>query len=423
MHVEIASPERELASAPVATVQQNPWPWIGEEHRVLLVRLLKGTGDPFSAWVVEGVVQLAAEVHAIRAHQGDSRPGAVTIIVASPRTKDPLEKAAAAAVGEAARGMAQSLTREFRATGPRLNVVLAEGITGQVGASALEQALRFLTSPGAAFVAGATLDLRRPANRLPRSRAAVPEASSETSGPISLVTGAGGGIGSAIVAQLVALGHKVIAQDLDTNRLLQFSGWHDVETVAGDLLDERFIETLADRCSRDGLNAIVAAHGIDGSGAFDELTDGRVRQVMRVNASTVPILLRSLLPALRRRRGTFVVVASQAGLVGEPDNAAYSASKFALVGWGRSLAGGFDNDVTIRVLCPGCTRTPLFDSAQVRFAAASGMSTEAFIEQRRATIPVGRFAAPAETAAAAVYLATCGSSPIVLAETGGEVLF
>jgi NAD(P)-dependent dehydrogenase (short-subunit alcohol dehydrogenase family) len=236
------------------------------------------------------------------------------------------------------------------------------------------------------------------------------------------VTGARGAIGAGIVRQLAARGDLVIAHDVRGEEQADTGG---VTVVVGDLLAADDRAQLA-RVWGDGpLDAVIAAHGIDGSGAISDLAPSFVERVLSVNAATVPALLHLTLPALRLARGTFVVIASQAGLSAEANNAAYCAAKFAVVGWVRALAPTLraEEGVTLRALCPGCTKSPLLFGAQARFAAARGVELAAFLRERMAAIPVGRFAEVEETAAAALYLAGPGERPVVFAATGGEVLY
>lgn len=242
---------------------------------------------------------------------------------------------------------------------------------------------------------------------------------------VSLVTGAGGAIGAEIVRQLIARGDYVVVQDMDLTRLSQFGGHGTATATAGDLSDRGYLADLAALADRAGVNTVIAAHGVDGSGALSQVTDDFLRRVMLVNAASIEGLVAETFPVLRRAGGTFVVIASQAGLVAEPNNAAYCASKFGVVGWVRALAPTLARDgVHLRAFCPGCTETPLLFAAQQRFAAAQGLSADVFIEHRRSTIPIQRFATVTETAAGAIYLATPGPGrPVVLAATGGEVLY
>lgn len=239
----------------------------------------------------------------------------------------------------------------------------------------------------------------------------------------TLVTGAGGGIGAEVVRQLLAGEESVVAQDLDERRLAELAGLPVTVTV-GDLLDDDYRAGLRQLASEAGVTTVIAAHGIDGSGALEQLDDEFVRRVLAVNAATVAGLLEATLEPLRAARGSFVVVASQAGLQAEGDNAAYCAAKFGIVGWVEALAPVLGRDgVALRALCPGCTETPLLFAAQERFAAAHGVSAEEFVAARRDGIPIKRFASVTETAAGAVYLASrSGRRPVILAATGGEVL-
>ncbi|MGI8781796.1 MAG: SDR family NAD(P)-dependent oxidoreductase [Solirubrobacteraceae bacterium] len=231
-----------------------------------------------------------------------------------------------------------------------------------------------------------------------------------------LVTGAAGAIGAAIVARLLEDGHGVIAHDLRTPAADRAPG--SVMPISGDLADGGGLGAQLEEVGQE-LDAIIAAHGVDGSGALCDLDDAFVRRVLRINAASVPALLTAVRPHLRRP-AVFVVVGSQAGLVGEPNNAAYCASKFGVHGWALAAS---DEDVAVRVLAPGCTESPLLYDAQARFAAARGVSVEHFVDERRARIPLRRFATARQTAAAAVYLAGLdGPRPALLAATGGEVL-
>jgi NAD(P)-dependent dehydrogenase (short-subunit alcohol dehydrogenase family) len=239
----------------------------------------------------------------------------------------------------------------------------------------------------------------------------------------TLVTGAGGGIGAEIVRQLVDSGETVVAQDVNPRSLAQVQG-PAVLTTAGDLLERGYLDGLGRLAVGQNVDRVIATHGIDGSAALEDATPDFVRKVMEVNAESITLLLAVTLEGLKRSGGTFVVVASQAGLHAEANNVAYCASKFAIVGWVMTLAPSLEREgVSLRAFCPGCTETPLLFAAQERFAAAAGLSAVAFIEARKRGIPIQRFAQVRETAAGAIYLAARGGRrPRILAASGGEVL-
>jgi len=234
-----------------------------------------------------------------------------------------------------------------------------------------------------------------------------------------LVTGAGGAMGRAIAVGLLARGEAVVAHDLDDDALAPVVA-RGAQPVTGDLLEDATLARLGDR---DRLAGVVAAHGVPGAGSLADLEPERVRRILAVNAASVVRLFAAVEPALAGAQGAFVAIASQAGLVGEPDNAAYCASKYAVVGWARARApSAARRGVRLRVLCPGRTRSPLLEAGHARFAAARGLSLEEFERRQRERVPAGRFAEPEEMAAAAQYLLDApGAGPVVLAVTGGEV--
>jgi short-subunit dehydrogenase len=89
-----------------------------------------------------------------------------------------------------------------------------------------------------------------------------------------------------------------------------------------------------------------------------------MERVMRVNYVGALRFTKALLPGMvERRRGSLVFVASVAGKIATPDETAYSASKFAMIGLAQSLSLEVeDAGVHVLVVCPGVIRTPFFDA-------------------------------------------------------------
>ena len=234
----------------------------------------------------------------------------------------------------------------------------------------------------------------------------------------ALVTGASGGIGSAVAEAFEDGGHGVLRQDLRSP-----AGGSD-GFVVGNLTDEGVLAELTRRVEEEQVDAVVAAHGVAGAVDLRSISAEQTRFVMRANTISVLRLYDAVAPALRERSGVFVMIASQAGLVGEANNGVYCASKFALVGWARAQArADADAAPRLRVLCPGATETPLLVEAFRGMADSAGRTYEDILGSREAAIPAGRLGRPVELGAAAVWLAglTTGSC-IVAAVTGGEVL-
>jgi hypothetical protein len=112
--------------------------------------------DPFRRWAVD---ECAALLEALQALLRDSTGALdVAVLLGCGPTHDPFERAAMEAAVEAVRGAVHSLTPELAATA-RLNVIVFE--LG-AGAGAVASALDYIASPGGAYVAGSTFDLRAP---------------------------------------------------------------------------------------------------------------------------------------------------------------------------------------------------------------------------------------------------------------------
>jgi NAD(P)-dependent dehydrogenase (short-subunit alcohol dehydrogenase family) len=233
-----------------------------------------------------------------------------------------------------------------------------------------------------------------------------------------LVTGAAGGIGRAIYDTLRKGGERVVAQDIG-------AGENVDPALVGDLCDQDFLSRLENvlrETASDGLRAVVAAHGVAGAGRLDEISPSRAAWIMAVNFESVVNLWEKVHTELEKTGGSFVVVVSQAGLVGEAGNALYCASKFALSGWLRGLSG--ETSARLRAINPGGIRTPLLERALFDMANAQGITLEALTAKRYGMSPAGRIGDPKEVGEL-IDMALCLETPrlVEIAITGGEVLW
>ncbi|WP_246074982.1 SDR family NAD(P)-dependent oxidoreductase [Nonomuraea terrae] len=135
-----------------------------------------------------------------------------------------------------------------------------------------------------------------------------------------LVTGATGGIGTALVGALTAAGHQVTAVGRDVGRL-------GVRGIEADLADP---ETLAGAGEWGEVQALVHCAGISPVEAVADAGPETWRRTMAVNVASAAELVRLTLPALRRSRGHVIFVNASAGLTGVPRWSAFVASKAAL---------------------------------------------------------------------------------------------
>lgn len=222
-----------------------------------------------------------------------------------------------------------------------------------------------------------------------------------------LITGAASGIGREIAIRCASFGYTLGLLDHDADRLaevasrLRAGDGTAVIELAGDIGDEPTVADAFGRLADEAgpINAVIAAAGIWAPGTVESTSLSGWERALAVNLTGVFLTARHGIPALRRAGGgAFVAVASDAGLMGAQDCAAYVASKHAVVGLIRALALDHAADgIRSNAICPGFVETPMLDAifAAERPAARS---------RRQAQVPLGRFATPPEVADLAAFL-------------------
>jgi NAD(P)-dependent dehydrogenase (short-subunit alcohol dehydrogenase family) len=251
---------------------------------------------------------------------------------------------------------------------------------------------------------------------------------------VAVVTGAArrGGIGRAIAARLLRDGLRVLVSDLERpmdthpdyasaapteleDSVAELSGLGEVAAVGCDVRDTSQVEALFDAASeRFGrVDVLVNNAGIAiGLAPVTELSDEDWQVNLEVMAGGV---FRCSRAAARRmieqgKGGRIVTIASQAGLIGQPWLAAYSAAKFAAIGFTQSLAHELGpHGVTVNAVCPGTVRTPLLDVPGGIFDTyprMAGITREQYERKLLRSIPLERYETPEDVAAAVGFLAS-----------------
>jgi NAD(P)-dependent dehydrogenase (short-subunit alcohol dehydrogenase family) len=183
---------------------------------------------------------------------------------------------------------------------------------------------------------------------------------------VALVTGAGGGIGRALVAQLTAAGMSVAALDRDpavTELRTGDAVVPRVHPLVVDLTDAAAIEHAV-TCAVDALGPIdvlVNNAGVMHKKPLPEHSVADWDDELAVNARAPFVLCRAVVPAMAARgSGVVVNVASIWASRGGPDRAAYVAAKHAVLGLTRALAAEYGpRGVRINAVSPGPVRTPM----------------------------------------------------------------
>jgi NAD(P)-dependent dehydrogenase (short-subunit alcohol dehydrogenase family) len=171
------------------------------------------------------------------------------------------------------------------------------------------------------------------------------------------VTGGSSGLGAAVVAAVAKAGGTPAVIDL---RAPDDRGIpHAVADLADSTAAATAVESLAERVGPP--DAVVTAAGTDVCGPLSEVPTQDWERVVRVNLFGTAAVIRAALPHLEERHGRVVTVASTLGLKAVADATAYCASKFAVVGFTRSLATELAGRVGVTLLVPGGMRTRFFD--------------------------------------------------------------
>lgn len=187
-------------------------------------------------------------------------------------------------------------------------------------------------------------------------------------GRVALVTGAGRGIGKAVALSLaktgcrLVLAARTVSQLYEVQRHIGESGG-DAAVVRADLARDEDIEALAIESGRSfgPVNILInnAGWGKRAPVVKGEVSDWD--QTLRVNLRAPMLLARALVPAMiEKGEGAVINIGSVSGKSGEADGAAYSASKFGLIGFTQSLYEEVrEYGIKVSVILPGYVNTPL----------------------------------------------------------------
>ena len=233
-------------------------------------------------------------------------------------------------------------------------------------------------------------------------------------GKVALISGGAQGIGAAMSSRFAAEGASVYIGDVEAN-----AGTALAEALQADGLDARFmmLDVTAAAAWQAAIDSLLADFGgvdilINNAGIYDrrpleDISEEAWDRMMEVNAKGPFLGAKAVIPAMRLKGGGSIVnVSSTAGIRGSIA-AHYGASKGAVRLLTKSIAGTYAKDgVRCNSLHPGPVET------EMGYAAVP----EAVRAERFGRIPLGRFAAPAEIANAALFLASDESSFMTGAE-------
>ena len=276
----------------------------------------------------------------------------------------------------------------------------------------------------------------------------------DLSGKVALVTGAGGerGFGRAIATRLAREGADVAVNDVAANPHGAGSGgWGGLDAVAREIEDggRGALAVVADVSDATQVDAMVA-QVLDRFGRIDilvnnagsrpgrdrvpvvELSEEAFDEVQRVNVKGTFLCSRAVARHMLERGGggKIIVISSTAGKRGLAWYAAYSASKFALIGFTQALAHELGPaGVNVNAICPGFAETEraLHIAEAVRPEGTNAEEQLArMILDRSAKTPLGRITEAGDVASMAAFLASGESdflTGLAVSVSGGDVMF
>ena len=223
----------------------------------------------------------------------------------------------------------------------------------------------------------------------------------DLTGKGALVTGASGGIGWAIAEALHAQGAIVAISGTRAEKLKAIAAelGSRVFVLPCDLRDRPAVAQLVDTAEKTlgQVDILVNNAGITHDNLFMRMKDEEWDDVIAVNLTSVFVLTRGILRGMMRRRaGRIVNIASISGVLGNPGQGNYAASKAGLVGMTKSLAREVSSrGITANCIAPGFISTPMTDAL-----------TPKQVEAIAAAIPAAKFGKPEDVAAVVVFLAS-----------------
>ncbi len=239
---------------------------------------------------------------------------------------------------------------------------------------------------------------------------------------VAIVTGGSRGIGRAICLALAREGATVIACARDTERLSSLPAEAADNKIIGkivpralDVTDAERIEKWVDDVATDfgRIDVLVNNAGITDDGLLMNMTDDQFDRVLATNLKGVFLMTREASKFMVRARwGRIVNITSVSGMMGNPGQGNYSASKAGVIGLTKTTAKELARrGVTCNAVAPGFIKTDM-----------TNILSEKVKEQVRPLIPLQRFGEPHEIAAAVAFLASTSAGYVngqVLVVDGG----
>jgi NAD(P)-dependent dehydrogenase (short-subunit alcohol dehydrogenase family) len=233
----------------------------------------------------------------------------------------------------------------------------------------------------------------------------------ETAPRKALVTGGASGLGYGVAEALLSSGADVLIGDIDEAALARARSALSsprLRAAALDVTRRESVEAAVGLARREfgGLDTLVNCAGVFAFLSLDEMTEKDWDRILAVNLKGVYLCCKAAAPLLSESgRGRIVNLSSDAGKKGFPLISAYCASKFAVIGFSKAIAGELAPcGVTVNCVCPtGVTATGMGQQILRWLSEESGRPAGEILAAREQSVPVGRMGDVADVVNAVMF--------------------
>jgi NAD(P)-dependent dehydrogenase (short-subunit alcohol dehydrogenase family) len=229
---------------------------------------------------------------------------------------------------------------------------------------------------------------------------------------VAIVTGAAAGIGAAIARAFCGEGARVVVADRDSEAAEATAKeiGHAAIAMRLDVTNENQVRAVvADTLARfDRIDILVNNAGIMRKAYVKDMAEELWDAVVDVNLKATFLCSKAVLPAMiEARRGRIINIASIAAKVGEPTASAYSAAKFGVIGFTRSLALEVAQyDILVNAICPGPIPTALGQQGWREGAQIEGVDLDRIMARVGSRSPLRRLGSVEQVAKMALFIAS-----------------
>ena len=228
---------------------------------------------------------------------------------------------------------------------------------------------------------------------------------------VALITGGSSGIGMAIAERFLKEGAKVVITGRFKDRC--YAAQKQLETISADAVDfatgdvskwddvQKIVEKTVNRFDR--IDILVNNAGIYLEKRIEETTEDEWDQVININLKGVFLCCKAVYPHFKKQgSGTIVNMSSDSGVSGNPDEAAYCASKGGVTNLPRAMALDYAKEnIRVNAICPAVINTPMLQRE-----VDKQKDKEAYFKEMDELHPIGRVGRPEEVAFAVLMVAS-----------------